>query len=497
VTSFVPQHRMEPPRAHVTIISVDTVKLTAVGLDTKNMGPVSIDLSIMNSQTVIYPREGEEWFLTKINDIWVLDKKGGFGNEGLLREAAPGDHVTVTDGNYMLDTGPVSIEAETTIEGHVTANTDFTVWGNTDLGNTQIYGSMDQRGDLHMHGYKIWNEGGAITTGGGHITTNGGSLDAGRGETAGQVWGGQIVGSQNSFFDKYVRIVDLQVTGNTTTARQDVYGPTYLHGNSIDAQGGSLYTRNVEAWGGNIWAQGSITADYYLGSRDIWSGNSHMNGDGFGNGNAWMNANGHFTPQGGVDYFGCFGSSSSFGGILTNGGGITTGWRQVDAGFGLMWAGGFITNICEERFKRDITPIEESQLDTILAAPLYNFRYNPEVINNVASEAASVTVIPEVGPQTTEAPDPESARSLVGTDSNPPINPGVPEEVAEAWRFGPMADDLPDYLVGETSIGKGPDLGAMVNTLWGAVQELNGKLDAANEKIANLTSRLEAVEGRA
>ena len=484
MTTFVPPHRMEPPRVRVNIISVDTVNLTAVGIEPTNNGPITIDLRISNSQTVIYPREGEEWFLTKINDIWVLDKKGGFGNEGLLREASPGDMVTVTDGNYMLDTGPVSIEAATTIEGHLTASTDFTVWGNTDLGNTQIYGSMDQRGDLHMHGYKIFNEGGHTDTGGGQIV-------------AGNLWANQIVGTKNAFFDLNVQAKTMHCLETFTSGRQDVYGPTYTHGNSIDCQGGSIFPRNVEAWGGNIWAQGAITADNYIGSRDFWSGNSHINGDGFGIVDAWMNRYGHFTPQGGVDYYGCFGSSSSFGGILTNGGGITTGWRQVDAGFGLMWAGGFITNICEERFKRDIAPIEESQLDTVLAAPLYNFRYDPEVINNVASEAVA-SVTPEVGPQTTEAPDPGLARST-GTSTSAPdlINPGVPEEVAEAWRFGPMADDLPDYLVGETSIGKGPDLGAMVNTLWGAVQELNGKLDAANEKIANLTSRLEAVEGRA
>jgi hypothetical protein len=488
VTSFVSQHRMEPPRVHVTIITVDTVKLTAVGLDTRNMGPVTIDLSVHNSQTVIYPREGEEWFLTKINDIWVLDKKGGFGNEGLLREALPGDLVTVTDGNYVLDSATTQIVGPTTVEGHLTANTDFSVWGNTDLGDTQIYGVVDQRGHLHMHGYHIYNEGGSIFTGGGNIICT--QINCGN------IWAEQIVGTKNAFFDLNVQASTMHCINTLTSARQDVYGPTYTHGNSIDTQGGSVYTRNLEAWGGNIWAQGAITADNYIGSRDIWSGNSHMNGDGFGIGNAWMNGSGHFTPNGGVDFYGCFGSSASFGGMGFNGNGIVTGWRTVDAGFGWVWAGAFITNICEERFKRDIAPIEESQLDTVLAAPLYNFRYDPEAINNVAPDVASVPEAPDVGRQTTEAPD--LGLTSTGTSTSAPdlINAGVPEDVAEAWRFGPMADDLPDHLVGETSIGKGPDLGAMVNTLWGAVQELNEKLEAANEKIAALTTRLEVVEAR-
>jgi len=476
VTSFVPQHRMEPPRAHVTITSVDTVKLTAVGLDTRNMGPVSIDLSVHNSQTVIYPREGEEWFLTKINDIWVLDKKGGFGNEGLLREARPGDQVTVTDGNYVLDAKTTQITGPTTFESPVTANSTLSVWGATDLGQ------LDSYGNLYMHGYHIFSQGGQIQTG--------------------NLFAEQIVGTKNAFFDKNLQADTMHCIKGFTTGRIDAYGDVLTHGYRIDTNGGNINCQAIDAYNymstNVLYIAGFRAADSGgVYSNSVWVGNAHMAVDGFGIGNAWMNRDGHFTPLGGVDYNGCYGSSASFGGMLMNGGGITTGWRNIDAGFGWMWAGGFVTNICEERFKRDITPIEESQLDTVLAAPLYNFRYDPEVINNVAPEVSSVPEAPDVGPQTTETPDPASARSTGTSTSDPDlINSGVPEEVAEAWRFGPMADDLPEHMVGETSIGKGPDLGAMVNTLWGAVQELSGKLDAANEKIAALTTRLEAVEAR-
>src|SRR4051812_2856060 len=233
---------MEPPRVRVNIISVDTVNLTAVGVEPTSLGAINIDLRVHNSQTVIYPRENEEWFLTKINDVWVLDKKGGFGNEGLLREASPGDQVTVTDGNYVLDAKTTQIVGPTTVEGHLTANTDFTVWGNTDVGNIQIYGILDQRGDLHMHGYKIFNEGGLINTGGGNIIC--GQINSGN------IWAEQIVGQQNSFFDKYVRIYDLQVTHDTTLGGTNFYGTADHHGNTIYA--GGIYANGLQLYGGQI-----------------------------------------------------------------------------------------------------------------------------------------------------------------------------------------------------------------------------------------------------
>jgi len=475
MTSFMTPQRAEPPRQRVLITQVDTTALTAVGSNLSNRGKVNIDISIHSGQTIVYPRENEEWLITKVNETWVLDKKSGFGNEGLLREANPGDLVTVTTGDYYLDSGSNQFVADSTFDGQLTANSDFSVWGNTDLGPLQIYGRLDLLGDLYMNGYHIHGGGGSIYTDGGNIICN--QINSGN------LWAAQIVGSQNCYFDKFVRIQDLQVIANTTTARQDVYGPTYTHGWDIDLQGGSVGCRNIGAWGGagggQVWGQQSVTSDGYVGAPNIWAGNAHMAVDGFGIGNAWMNTYGHFTPQGGVDFYGCYGSSSSFGGILTNGGGINTGWRMVDAGFGPMYAGAYWTNISEVRFKRDISRVEDSQLDAVLNAPLYHYRYNPNAIHPNTNAATERMVDPDAPAVASTGPD----------DLETPIadvNPEALQEAAEAWRFGPMIEDLPDQVVGDTPRGKAPDLTSLIYTAWGAIQELSAKLDKANEKIARL-----------
>ena len=514
MTSFMTPQRAEPPRQRVLITQVDTTALTAVGSNLSNRGKVNIDISIHSGQTIVYPRENEEWLITKVNETWVLDKKSGFGNEGLLREANPGDLVTVTTGDYYLDSGSNQFVADSSFDGHLIANADLSVWGNSDLGPVQVYGRLDLVGDLDMNGYNIYTEGGFIRTAGGSIETGGGYIDTKGGylgtsggmidAAGGQLWAGQIVGQQNSYFDKLVRTVDLHVTGHTQLGRMDVYGDAYHHGWGIDLQGGGIgasvaviggvgiASNGVYPAGKGIWNAGTVDAAWHQ------SGGAGFNGGGFYVGNSWIDG-------GGVGGPGC-----SFGGVGINGGGINTGWRNIDAGFGAIYAGIYYQNISEVGTKQDITPVQESQLDAVLAAPLYHFRYKPEVVNNLAAEVESdigVLSPPEAPdiPVPPESPDdppvvgPQQTSDIPISDPDPllvtGINSGIAEEIAETWRIGPMVEDLPDQVVGDTPRGKAPDLSAMVNTLWGAVHELNGKLEAANERIASLTHRLEAVGG--
>jgi hypothetical protein len=208
-----------------------------------------------------------------------------------------------------------------------------------------------------------------------------------------------------------------------------------------------------------------------------------------------------------VDGGGVGGPGCSFGGVGINGGGINTGWRNIDAGFGHIFAGAYWTNISGSEQKRDITPIETSQLDAVLAAPLYHFRYKPTVVNNLATDVeseigvASVPDPPSMPDQsrpTTQVTEPVLGAAETTIPPEPEvvtgINSGVAEDIAETWRFGPMVEDLPEQVIGETPRGKAPDLVSLVYTAWGAIQELSAKLDTANEKIAALTTRLEAVE---
>lgn len=507
MTTFIPPQRMESPRMHVLIIQVDTTNLTALGSDLKTKGQVTINISIHNTQTVIYPRENEEWFITKINEQWVLDKKCGYGNEGLLREAKPGDQVTVTTGDYVLDTGSVEIVGPTTVDGHLTANTDFSVWGNSDLGPVQIYGRLDLIGDLHMNGYDIHTDGGDIRTEGGSIELGGGYFDSKGGyvgtsggmfdAAGGQIWGGQIVGQQNSFFNKNLQTQTFQVIGTSTFGPTNFYGTADHHGWDLWAgniNGTGLYGNGLQLYGGQINAGNIFVAGCYCNGVDVgggWVSNcarfqtygSIMDSNGFYVGSAWLDGNG------------AGGAWGQFGGVVINGGGITTGWRNVDAGFGAMYAGIYWTNISETRYKRDITPVEASQLDAVLGAPMYYYRYDPDAIHPDTNDAPEKMATPDTPSVNIVDGEP----SLHAVDDSVPTDAEVPpeavDEAADTWRFGPMVEDLPDHVVGETPRGKAPDLGAMVNTAWGAIQELSQKLDEANQKIADLTGRVQYLGG--
>lgn len=135
---FTSPYRSETPRHHVIITQVDTVKNKAVGVERKNNGVVNIDLSLTYGQTITYPRKDEEWFVEKINEVWVLGHKAGYGNEGFQKPADPGDLVTVTTGAYHLETGPVTITAPVTFGSGINVADDTIFDSDVEVGSLTI-----------------------------------------------------------------------------------------------------------------------------------------------------------------------------------------------------------------------------------------------------------------------------------------------------------------------------------------------------------------------
>lgn len=277
---------------------------------------------------------------------------------------------------------------------------------------------------------------GVVTAGGGAVELNYGGLAA----TA--VTAQDYVAATNGLYGAF--------TSSTESYAQRFWAGNTLHsttGFSVGNSGmdGGLVT-SPQVYGGT-----RVSSPDVYGDR-VHAGNSIMDNAGFGGF--------HFVAGGAVHDTGGFGIGDSwlnsfevasngrgfFGGINLDGNGIVTGWRMVDAGFGPMYAGAYYTNVSEAGVKRDVTPVEDAHLQAVVDAPLYHYRYRPDA-------------------------------SVVADD----------QTQADTWRRGPMVDDLPEHVVGQTPHGKAPDMAAMLNTAWGAIRELSAKVDA-------LSARLEAVE---
>lgn len=232
------------------------------------------------------------------------------------------------------------------------------------------------------------------------------------------------------------------------------FGPEGLSVGLAGMDSQSVWTDNGETF---LSRHVCRAADVYADRVHV--GNTYVDGGGvaagnFGSGGANHNANGFGIGNCYMDFNWVAGAAGNFGGITLGGGGMNTGNRLIDAFFAPIYAGAFFQNISEARFKRDITPIAESQLDVVRGAPVYHYRYRDDA--PVASSLA-------------HDGDEEAAAAA-----------------AEQWRRGPMADDLPDHLLGDTPRGRAPEMGAMLNTAWAAIAELSAKLDDALGRIAAL-----------
>jgi hypothetical protein len=137
----------EPPRRLVSIQSVDTVNLKAIGAGINYSGQTNIDLSIFTPPIIQYPRVGEQWYVALVKQKWVLDKKSNQGSEGFLQS-------------------PVSAGDEVWNVGN---NLDITVQG--------VLSLADQNGSLVTQPPRSWLP---ITLGSGWAQTSGYALPAAR-----------------------------------------------------------------------------------------------------------------------------------------------------------------------------------------------------------------------------------------------------------------------------------------------------------------------------
>lgn len=125
--------RREPPRLHVFITNIDVPSSTALGKDVKNQGLVTIDLKKQPGQVVVWPRIGEEWYCIKIDERWVLERKGPVGNEGLSTpNVSPGDQVLNVGGSFTTTT---SKDLNQNIGGNVNTKVTGTINMSDSLGN--------------------------------------------------------------------------------------------------------------------------------------------------------------------------------------------------------------------------------------------------------------------------------------------------------------------------------------------------------------------------
>lgn len=240
----------------------------------------------------------------------------------------------------------------------------------------------------------------------------------------------------NNVYASYMQANSLY--GDRVSAGASVLDNTTLTAQQVLCEGSGMNYSGV--WCGQSSIQPNSVAGPNVYGYDVYADRVHV-------GNSYVDGGVGFFPQ-------CNGYGAAFGGVGIGGGGINTGNRAVDAFLAPMYAGAFFTNISEERFKRDIIPVADSQLDVVRGAPVYHFRYRRDV---------PVTSSPA------HDGDEEAAAAA-----------------AEKWRRGPMADDLPDHVLGDTPRGRAPELGAMLNTAWAAIGELSDKLDAALARIAAL-----------
>ena len=114
MVDYTKNGRTEPPRMVVIIDQVDVAGKAASGTETKNGSPVTgIKLDGQHQRMIDWPRRGEHWALTKLNESWYLDYKLAYGNDAFQKEANPGDSVLVTDGTVLIEGSAVRLNDAT------------------------------------------------------------------------------------------------------------------------------------------------------------------------------------------------------------------------------------------------------------------------------------------------------------------------------------------------------------------------------------------------
>lgn len=99
---FKSTSRQETPRRLVIIGNVDIPNLNASAVDFNGGGILNIDLSVYNPPFIIYPKQGEHWYVELVQQRWILSKKDKVASPGYLDQSVvPGDQVWNSQGNVI------------------------------------------------------------------------------------------------------------------------------------------------------------------------------------------------------------------------------------------------------------------------------------------------------------------------------------------------------------------------------------------------------------
>lgn len=79
-------------RRRVRILSTDVEKRTSQARDQQG-GKLIVDLRATVGPVVVYPSQGEEWYVVNISDRWVLERRTDYQNAAYTVESKPGDWV--------------------------------------------------------------------------------------------------------------------------------------------------------------------------------------------------------------------------------------------------------------------------------------------------------------------------------------------------------------------------------------------------------------------
>lgn len=102
MSTFIPPSRRETPRKRVRVLQCDLEKMIAYTIDPQR-GHWTVDLTVSHGDVTVYPKVGEEWYITKIADVWILDRRSAFQNQSIGVQADQGDRVWyVPDGKIHI-----------------------------------------------------------------------------------------------------------------------------------------------------------------------------------------------------------------------------------------------------------------------------------------------------------------------------------------------------------------------------------------------------------
>ncbi|WP_267716774.1 hypothetical protein [Streptomyces sp. CoH17] len=94
-------NKSEPTRQKGQVVNCDNEKNIAV-LVTSQGGTLTVDLSVTSGPVVVYPKVGEEWYVSLLNGVWVLDRRSPVQNTALAEETEVGDHVWRNDNGTIM-----------------------------------------------------------------------------------------------------------------------------------------------------------------------------------------------------------------------------------------------------------------------------------------------------------------------------------------------------------------------------------------------------------